>query len=117
MDLHFCSECNNILYPKEDKDQQILFLSCRNCEHIEEAKSPVISQIKISQQAKGSTISSHSKDLATDKTLPRTDLKKCPKCGKSNAVYFQTKDRQEEALEIHFVCCECDTMWSSNKMF
>ncbi|KAM0684940.1 hypothetical protein COBT_003851, partial [Conglomerata obtusa] len=85
MELHFCKECNNILYPKEDRDQQVLYLTCRNCEHFEEATSNLIAHIKLSQQAKGSTMSSHSRDLATDKTLPRTNLKKCPGCGQNNA--------------------------------
>ncbi|KAM0679059.1 hypothetical protein BDAP_000439 [Binucleata daphniae] len=116
MDLHFCRECNNILYPKEDPDQHILYLSCRNCEHFEDSPSNIIFQ-KYSQQAVESTMSAHSKDLATDKTLPRTNRVNCLKCNKKNAVYFQTKDRQEEALTIHFVCCECDHLWSNNKMY
>ncbi|KAH7573488.1 hypothetical protein JRO89_XS03G0157800 [Xanthoceras sorbifolium] len=31
--MKFCRECNNILYPKEDKDQKILLYACRNCDH------------------------------------------------------------------------------------
>ncbi|PWZ28491.1 DNA-directed RNA polymerases II, IV and V subunit 9A [Zea mays] len=31
--MKFCRECNNILYPKEDRDRRTLFFACRNCEH------------------------------------------------------------------------------------
>ncbi|KAG5559831.1 hypothetical protein RHGRI_003204 [Rhododendron griersonianum] len=31
--MKFCRECNNILYPKEDKEQKILLYACRNCDH------------------------------------------------------------------------------------
>ncbi|KAF8742592.1 hypothetical protein HU200_013583 [Digitaria exilis] len=33
--MKFCRECNNILYPKEDRDRRTLFFACRNCEHQE----------------------------------------------------------------------------------
>ncbi|CAM8905623.1 unnamed protein product [Rhodiola kirilowii] len=35
--MKFCRECNNILYPKEDKEQKILLYGCRNCDHQEVA--------------------------------------------------------------------------------
>ncbi|XP_022546769.1 DNA-directed RNA polymerase II subunit RPB9-like isoform X2 [Brassica napus] len=31
--MKFCRECNNILYPKEDKEQKILRYACRNCDY------------------------------------------------------------------------------------
>jgi DNA-directed RNA polymerase subunit M/transcription elongation factor TFIIS len=29
----FCGGSNNILYPKEDRDQKALLFACRNCDH------------------------------------------------------------------------------------
>lgn len=116
MTIVFCKECNNMLYPKEDKDQKTLFLTCRNCEHFEESKSNIICDMKFSKN-KESTLSSLNKDLVQDKTLPRTNKVHCKGCNGNEAVYFQTKDRQEEVLEIHFVCCYCHEMWSANKMY
>ncbi|KAL6535693.1 DNA-directed RNA polymerases II, IV and V subunit 9A [Orobanche minor] len=31
--MKFCRECNNILYPKEEKEKKILLYACRNCDH------------------------------------------------------------------------------------
>ncbi|TVU23579.1 hypothetical protein EJB05_25953, partial [Eragrostis curvula] len=31
--MKFCRECNNILYPKEDRANKILLFACRNCDH------------------------------------------------------------------------------------
>ncbi|KAG2330319.1 hypothetical protein Bca52824_001499 [Brassica carinata] len=33
--MKFCRECNNILYPKEDKEQKILRYACRNYDYQE----------------------------------------------------------------------------------
>lgn len=29
--LHFCSECNNLLYPKADPGRRIMVYACRIC--------------------------------------------------------------------------------------
>jgi DNA-directed RNA polymerase II subunit RPB9 len=29
----FCFGSNNILYPKEDREQKVLLYACRNCDH------------------------------------------------------------------------------------
>ncbi|KAH0469852.1 hypothetical protein IEQ34_001410 [Dendrobium chrysotoxum] len=31
--LKFCGVCNNILYPKEDKERKVLLYVCGNCDH------------------------------------------------------------------------------------
>uniref|UniRef100_A0A915C2J9 DNA-directed RNA polymerase M/15kDa subunit domain-containing protein n=1 Tax=Parascaris univalens TaxID=6257 RepID=A0A915C2J9_PARUN len=31
--IKFCPECNNMLYPKEDKENRQLMYACRNCDH------------------------------------------------------------------------------------
>lgn len=46
--FHFCLECNNMLYPKEDKlgenadGRSRLLYSCRNCGYTEEASDPKV---------------------------------------------------------------------------
>lgn len=30
--IKFCQECNNMLYPKEDKENRQLLFACRNCD-------------------------------------------------------------------------------------
>jgi hypothetical protein len=36
--VKFCPDCNNMLYPREDRTERKLFFACRNCEHHEEAQ-------------------------------------------------------------------------------
>jgi len=31
--IQFCPECNNMLYPKENKKDKKLFKACRNCDY------------------------------------------------------------------------------------
>ena len=33
--LHFCSECNNLLYPKADQQRRIMVYACRICPYDE----------------------------------------------------------------------------------
>lgn len=33
--LHFCSECNNLLYPKADSDRRVMVYACRICAYDE----------------------------------------------------------------------------------
>ena len=37
--IRFCQECNNMLYPKEDKDNKVLLYACRNCDYRQLADS------------------------------------------------------------------------------
>nr|TKW02344.1 hypothetical protein SEVIR_8G237800v2 [Setaria viridis] len=30
--MRFCRECNNILYPKEDRRNRVLYCACRSCD-------------------------------------------------------------------------------------
>jgi len=40
--LQFCSECNNMLYPKEDKANKRLLYACRNCLNEQPAENSCI---------------------------------------------------------------------------
>lgn len=33
--LHFCAECNNMLYPKADSQRRVMVFACRICDHDE----------------------------------------------------------------------------------
>lgn len=45
--IHFCEECNNMLYPKEDKENKVLLYACRNCTFQAEAENHCIYVNKI----------------------------------------------------------------------
>lgn len=40
--IKFCQECNNMLYPKEDKDNRILLYACRNCDFKQMAENSCV---------------------------------------------------------------------------
>lgn len=40
--IKFCQECNNMLYPKEDKDNRVLLYACRNCDYKQIAENSCV---------------------------------------------------------------------------
>ncbi|KAF7827671.1 DNA-directed RNA polymerases II, IV and V subunit 9A [Senna tora] len=110
--MKFCRECNNILYPKEDRVRKILLYACRNCDHQEVADNncvyrnvihhPVSERTQVLQQ-----------DIAADPTLPRTKAVRCSQCGHGEAVFLQTTVKGEEGATLFFVCCNpnCGHRW------
>ena len=54
-------------------------------------------------------------DVIADPTLPRTNDHPCPKCGHSEAVYFQSQTRRaEEGMRLYYVCTNqvCTHRWT-----
>ena len=50
-----------------------------------------------------------SKDLSKDPTLGRVPDWRCPKCGKSGAVFFQLPERvAEDAMTLVYVCIDAE---------
>ncbi|SGY38802.1 BQ5605_C003g02075 [Microbotryum silenes-dioicae] len=65
--ISFCGECNNLLYPKEDKVSHVLMYACRNCHYKEETTNPCVYKhdlLVVSKETAGVT-----QDLQTDPTL------------------------------------------------
>jgi len=100
---NFCPECNNMLYPKEDKHAKRLLFACRHCSYSHPAPTTLVYSNNLSQ----STIASlHiTPELTLDPTLQRTRKVVCSKCGNSEAVFFA---RSDERMELVFVCCNLD---------
>ncbi|KAI5174072.1 DNA-directed RNA polymerase II subunit RPB9 [Nematocida sp. LUAm2] len=104
----FCRECNNILYPKEDKQEKALYLACKNCEHFEEAVSPVVYTIHHRAKSTGETQGITTRELASDPALRRVSTRECTRCKGRVHVYFQTKNFQNNApLSSNYICCNC----------
>ncbi|KAK9161725.1 hypothetical protein Syun_008066 [Stephania yunnanensis] len=133
--MKFCRECNNILYPKEDKEQKILLFACRNCDHqVETCEVEVFLGIRV--QCVSEPLGAQSRclrvlqevadnncvyrneihhavgertqvlqDVAADPTLPRTKSVRCAQCNHGEAVFFQATARGEEGMTLFFVCC------------
>ncbi|KAG6169549.1 DNA-directed RNA polymerase II core subunit rpb9 [Claviceps purpurea] len=103
--FRFCSECSNMLYPKEDEDAHALQFTCRTCQYTEEAQSTCVFRNVLNNSA-GET-AGVTQDVGSDPTLPRSN-KTCPRCTHEEAVFFQSQQRSAETgMKLFYVCCEC----------
>ncbi|RKO96862.1 hypothetical protein CAUPRSCDRAFT_7447, partial [Caulochytrium protostelioides] len=100
-----------LLYPKEDPSTMQLLYQCRNCDHSELAKSPVVYTHMIQQSAMDQTLATL--DLSTDPTYPRT-RKTCPACSNEEAVFFQSRSKAKDtSMKLFFACtnASCGHRW------
>ncbi|KAM5351065.1 hypothetical protein ACJ41O_003788 [Fusarium nematophilum] len=103
--FRFCSECSNMLYPKEDVDTHKLQFTCRTCQYTEDAQSTCVFRNVLNTSA-GET-AGVTQDVGSDPTLPRSN-KSCPNCAHNEAVFFQSQQRSAETgMKLFYVCCEC----------
>ncbi|KFG26486.1 uncharacterized protein NESG_00632, partial [Nematocida ausubeli] len=108
----FCRECNNMLYPKEDKLEKMLYLACKNCEHFEESVTPTVYTVEYKKTSR-EIESGIGKEIAEDPTLKRIH-RKCSRCNCTTHAIFQKKDeRGDEPLSVNYVCCKCFKMSNS----
>lgn len=110
--IKFCQECNNMLYPKEDKERKVLMYSCRNCDYSEEANNSCIYVNRVVHDINEMT--QIIADVVADPTLPRTNDNPCPKCGHNEAVFFQSQSSKADHMRLYYVCCGvgCNNKWS-----
>ncbi|WYZ41065.1 hypothetical protein EsH8_IV_001406 [Colletotrichum jinshuiense] len=103
--FRFCSECSNMLYPKEDEETHRLQFTCRTCQFTEEAQSTCVFR-NVMNNAAGET-AGVTQDVGSDPTLPRSN-KECPVCKGGEAVFFQSQQRSAETgMKLFYVCCDC----------
>ncbi|XP_063819845.1 DNA-directed RNA polymerase II subunit RPB9 isoform X3 [Pseudophryne corroboree] len=107
---------NNMLYPKEDKENRILLYAvskCRNCDYQQEADNSCIYVNKITHEV--DELTQIIADVSQDPTLPRTEDHPCSKCGHKEAVFFQSHSaRAEDAMRLYYVCTapHCGHRWT-----
>jgi DNA-directed RNA polymerase subunit M/transcription elongation factor TFIIS len=65
--FRFCSECSNMLYPKEDPDTHRLNFACRTCQYSEEAVSSCVFR-NVLNNAVGET-AGVTQDVGSDPTV------------------------------------------------
>ncbi|KAB5538357.1 hypothetical protein DKX38_015890 [Salix brachista] len=99
--MKFCRECNNILYPREDRDEKSSCTLAATVITRNEVHHSVAERTQVLQ------------DVATDPTLPRTKAVTCTVCNHPEAVFFQATSRGEEVMTLFFVCCNpnCGHRW------
>ncbi|KAJ6772192.1 DNA-DIRECTED RNA polymerase SUBUNIT [Salix koriyanagi] len=96
--MKFCRECNNILYPREDRDEKILMYACRNCDHQEAADNNCVYRNEVHHSVAERT--QVLQDVATDPTLPRTKAVTCTVCNHPEAVFFQANMQAKNQTKV-----------------
>uniref|UniRef100_A0A8C7H4A6 RNA polymerase II subunit I n=1 Tax=Oncorhynchus kisutch TaxID=8019 RepID=A0A8C7H4A6_ONCKI len=99
--IRFCQECNNMLYPKEDKENRILLYACRNCDYQQEADNSCIYVNKITHEVDELT-----QIIADWPTLTHT---------RTNTLsIFLLYMKAEDAMRLYYVCTapHCGHRWT-----
>lgn len=65
--FRFCSECSNMLYPKEDEDAHKLQFTCRTCQYTESAQSSCVYR-NVLNNSQGET-AGVTQDVGSDPTV------------------------------------------------
>ncbi|KAF8152956.1 hypothetical protein B0H34DRAFT_721617 [Crassisporium funariophilum] len=104
--LHFCQECNNLLYPKADEQRRIMVYGCRICQYDEIVENKLVYRndlLTVTKEQVGVTT-----DLGADATLAHSNIS-CPKCGHDDAVIYQDQSKRKETrMILFFVCTKCN---------
>ncbi|KAK4178146.1 hypothetical protein QBC36DRAFT_344865 [Triangularia setosa] len=91
--FRFCSECSNMLYPKEDEADRKLMFTCRTCNFSEEATSSCIFR-NILNNAAGET-AGVTQDVGSDPTVGESSV----------ASYHASPSEHRNPDHCAFVCC------------
>ena len=99
-----CSECGNMLYPKEDHSRRCLQRVCRNCGRVDDADNNLVyvNDLRPESQAADAGV-----DVIKDPTLPRAVGTECSSCGHDEAVFFQAPMKGDQAMKLIFMCTRC----------
>ena len=107
LSMHFCKECNNMLYAAENKENSLLKFECRCCDYSETVeqntqKTNLVyrNEIKLNQ-----TSVKIDPGIINDPTYPRIQNKVCNECGYKEAIYFQNPNINDPGMKLFFVCC------------
>jgi len=116
VEIKFCRQCNNMLYPKENKDLKKLLYHCKICEYEEEAEDACVYINSVAQDLEA--LEMVTSDLATDPTLAHCrEGEICPACSGTDAVQFQTPvNRDKSNMRLYYVCTSdtCRNKWAGD---
>ncbi|KAK4187526.1 hypothetical protein QBC35DRAFT_384653 [Podospora australis] len=94
--FRFCSECSNMLYPKEDDNDHRLMFTCRTCNFSEEAKSTCIFR-NVLNNAAGET-AGVTQDVGSDPTVGTSSVA-------SRAIPSSSSSSSSHGHHCVYVCC------------
>lgn len=123
MSMRFCKECNNMLYPTDNKENCLLKFLCKSCNYSEtvekntkETNMVYRNEVKLGQRAV-----KIDPGIICDPTFSRTKKTQCPKCGYNEAIFFQNPNINDPGMKLVFVCCNrlggipCGKWWFNDE--
>ncbi|GAQ80872.1 DNA-directed RNA polymerase II subunit 9 family protein [Klebsormidium nitens] len=89
--MTFCKECNFMLHPRENKEEERLEYVCLNCGQYSETPDTSCVFRRVLQHSEQERTQILQEGAVADPTLPRTRSVRCPKpeCGHREAVFFR----------------------------
>ncbi|KAJ3185094.1 DNA-directed RNA polymerase II core subunit rpb9 [Geranomyces variabilis] len=104
--FRFCSECNNLLYPREERSMRRLMFGCRHCSHEEEAEHTQVYEHVVSAVAREMKV--EGTDLLVDPTVPQK-RKMCPNCNAMrDAIFYPSRSKAREVtMKLTYICTVC----------
>ena len=116
--MRFCSDCENMLYPKEQVVEESigrLVYDCRICSNFEKTRAGD-EQDNCVYKSDHNKLQEHvhvDPECVKDPTLSRRKNIACPRCRHTEAVTFTqpTKDR----MNLIFVCIKCQHDWRKDQ--
>eukprot|EP00485_Elphidium_margaritaceum_P006903 CAMPEP_0202700704 /NCGR_PEP_ID=MMETSP1385-20130828/13880_1 /ASSEMBLY_ACC=CAM_ASM_000861 /TAXON_ID=933848 /ORGANISM="Elphidium margaritaceum" /LENGTH=116 /DNA_ID=CAMNT_0049357957 /DNA_START=69 /DNA_END=416 /DNA_ORIENTATION=- len=116
--MNFCDECNNLMFPVEDRQNKQLLFKCKHCANKitvrKNQKEYCVYQNYVNQDEETNIDAVVNPDVIMDPTLPRTRDVECHRCGAHEAVFFSAQSKNpDEAMSLVFVCtnAECKAFW------
>jgi DNA-directed RNA polymerase II subunit RPB9 len=105
--MRFCRECNNMLYPTENRDTKSLKFICKNCNfsELEEIQSEETSCVYRNDIRLKQLAIIIDPCITEDPTYSRTKNFPCPNCGHNEAIFFQNPNTNDTGMKLIFVCC------------
>ncbi|KAF7377680.1 DNA-directed RNA polymerase subunit [Mycena sanguinolenta] len=104
--LHFCSECNNLLYPKADQQRRIMVYACRICTYDELVENKCVYRndlLTVTKEQVGVTT-----DLGSDPTLASALEYPLSQTEFSAVLYQDQSKRKETRMILFYVCVKCN---------
>eukprot|EP01084_Bolivina_argentea_P134796 237648_1 len=115
--MNFCDECNNLMFPIEDKQDKSLMFKCKHCANQitvrENQKEYCVYQNYVNQDEETNIDAVVNPDVIMDPALPRTRDVICEGCNNQEAVFFSAQSKNpDEAMSLVFVCTNCKKYWT-----
>ena len=113
--MKFCEVCNNMLQPRENREQKKLEYVCKStvCNYVDKSDTAggLVFRNDIVKDT-ATNLRSILSDVNKDPTLSRVFDEECAQCGQSEAVVFMAEQTAKStALQLIHVCVACGNKW------